>query len=364
MAQTRTFEIAGRVVGRGNPPFIIAELSGNHNGDLGRALALMTAAKEAGADAIKLQTYTADTLTIDHKSEEFRIHGGLWDNRYLYDLYQEASTPWEWHEALFAKGEELGITVFSTPFDETAVDLLEGLDVAVYKVASFEAMDIALVQKVARTGKPIIISTGMVDADEIEATLHAARQAGAGNLALLHCVSAYPAQPEDSNLTTILDLAQRFDVVSGLSDHTIGNVVAIAGVACGASIVEKHLTLRRGDGGPDAEFSLEPEEFTALVSACRTAWSAIGTVNYERPPGAKGNLAFRRSLYIVEDVKAGETLTSRNVRSIRPGYGLKPSYLPRVLGRKAAQDLFRGTALSFEMVLDWDGESDGRPDGG
>jgi pseudaminic acid synthase len=343
--------IVGRPIGPGQPPYVIAELSGNHNGRIERAFALMEAAKAAGADAVKLQTYTADTITLDHDGPEFLIEGGLWHGRRLYELYQEAHTPWEWHEALFDKGRELGITVFSTPFDPTAVDFLEQLAVPAYKIASFEIIDLPLIQRVARTGKPLIVSTGMATLLEIGEAVDTARSAGCRDLVLLHCVSGYPTPPEELNLKTIPDLAARFGVPVGLSDHTLGTAVAVTATALGALAVEKHVTLRRADGGPDAAFSLEPEELERLVEECRIAQASLGRADYSRKPSESVSAQHRRSLYAVRDIRAGEPFTSENVRSIRPGFGLPPKLLPQVLGRRAIRDIRRGEALSLELIF-------------
>jgi N-acetylneuraminate synthase len=342
--------IAGRPVGPDYEPYVICELSGNHNGSLERALQLLEAAAATGADAIKIQSYTPDTITIDHDSPQFRIEGGLWDGRTLYDLYGEAQTPFEWHEPLFARARQLGVTLFSTPFDESAVDLLEGLGAPAYKIASFEAIDLPLIAYVAAKRKPMIISTGMADLDEIGEAVRTARENGCEEIVLLHCVSSYPAPDEQSNVRTVPDLAERFDVVSGLSDHTFGSAVAVASIALGGCMVEKHFTLARSDGGPDSAFSLEPGEFKTLVDDCKRAWRALGKATYDLQGCEKGSLVFRRSIYVVRDVAAGEELTSENVRSIRPGYGLAPKHLPEVLGLRAARDLKRGEPLDWEAV--------------
>jgi pseudaminic acid synthase len=347
---SRGFAIAGRRIGHGHPPYVIAELSGNHNGRIERAFALIDMAHRAGADAVKLQTYTADTITIDHDGPGFVIEGGLWHGRRLYDLYREAHTPWEWHEALFAHARRLGIAIFSSPFDHTAIEFLEDLGAPAYKIASFEIIDTPLIRRAARTGKPLIISTGMATPEEIDDAVAASRGAGDSGVALLHCVSGYPTPAEEANLARIARLAATHACPIGLSDHTLGTEVAIAAVALGAAIVEKHVTLARVDGGPDAAFSLEPAELAALVQGVRTAWSALGRTEYGRAPSESDNAALRRSLYAVKDIAAGEALTEENVRSIRPGLGLPPKYLPQVLGRCAAQAIKRGTPLSFSLV--------------
>jgi N-acetylneuraminate synthase len=344
------FSIAGRKVGHGCPPYIVAEISANHGGSMQRALSVMEAAKEAGADAIKLQTYTADTLTIDHHGDDFRVVGGLWNDRYLYQLYKEAHTPWDWHPTLFAKGRELGIPVFSTPFDETAVDFLERFDPPAYKIASFELIDLPLIRRVASTRRPTILSTGMASPEEIADSIAAFRDAGGRDLMLLHCVSGYPTPASQSNLRRIAGLAAEFGCPIGLSDHTLGVEVAIAAVALGACLIEKHFTLRRADGGPDSAFSLEPDELAALVRGARAAFEALGTGAPARSEVEQGSLVFRRSLYVVRDIQQGETFTAENVRSIRPGFGLPPRHLPEILGRHARRALARGTALTWDAI--------------
>jgi pseudaminic acid synthase len=344
-------QIASRQIGDGAPAYVIAELSANHRQRLEAAAELVSAAADAGADAVKLQTYTADTITIDADGPEFRISSGTaWDGRTLHDLYAEAATPWEWHEPLQRLATERGIHFFSSPFDASAVELLEGLGVPAYKIASFEIVDVGLISRVARTGKPMIISTGMATADEIGEAVSAARSAGARDVALLKCTSAYPAPPEESNLRTIPDMAARFGVPVGFSDHTLGTTVPVAAVAVGAAIVEKHLTVSRADGGPDGAFSLEPAEFAAMVEAIRTAERAMGEVSYQPGDHEAPSRILRRSLFVVEDVAAGQPFTEGNLRSIRPGHGLHTRHLPELLGRRAARDVARGTPMSWELV--------------
>jgi N-acetylneuraminate synthase len=343
-----SIRIAGRRISLDDPPYVIAEVSANHNGSLDTALRIVDAAQAAGAAAVKLQTYRPDTITLDSDEEAFRIRGGLWDGRTLYELYEEAHTPWEWHAALFERARALGLTIFSSPFDATAVDLLESLGAPAYKIASFEAIDLPLIRRVAATGKPMIISTGLADADEIGEAVEAARAGGCMELALLHCVSGYPAPAADYNLRTIPDMIERFGLVTGLSDHTLDNATAIASIALGASLIEKHFTLDRKGGGPDDSFSLEPAEFAALCRDSRTAWQALGRVDYGRQPSEAGNLKFRRSLYFVKALKAGEAVGPDAVRSVRPGYGLAPKHLDAVLGRTLRRDVDYGTAVSWD----------------
>jgi pseudaminic acid synthase len=342
--------IAGRALGPCHPPFVIAELSANHGSSLERALRLLEVAKECGVEAVKLQTYTADTMTIDHKSPDFFIKGGLWNGRYLYDLYREAHTPFEWHGTLFARARELGLIIFSTPFDASAVELLESLDAPAYKIASFELVDLPLIARVAATGRPVIMSTGMARRVEIAEAVATFRRAGGRDLMLLHCVSGYPTPAEQSNLRRIPALADEFQCLVGLSDHTSGVQVAIAATALGACAIEKHFTLRRSDGGPDAAFSLEPPELSALVSGVRTAFSSLGDGAETRSAVEIDNLAFRRSLYVVRDMAAGDTFSGDNLRIIRPGFGLPPKYFEAVIGRRATRALSRGTALTADAV--------------
>ncbi len=346
----QTITIAGRPIGKDFPPYVIAELSGNHNGDINRALKLIELAKQAGADAIKIQTYTPDTMTIDCDKPDFRVSGGLWDGKTLYELYEWAHTPWEWHQALFDKAAEVGIPIFSSPFDESAVDLLEQLNAPAYKIASFEMTDLPLVEKVAATGKPLIISTGMANKSEIEETVKCVRAVNNQQLILLHCVSSYPAKHAEANLNTIPDLECEFDCMVGLSDHTLTNVTSVASIPLGACVIEKHFTDSRANPGPDSAFSLEPEELSSLCRDAKIAWECMGQVNYQRTEGEKASSVFRRSIYVVEDVKQGEPFTSKNVRRIRPGYGLPPRYISQILGKPSPRDIPRGTAFTQELL--------------
>jgi len=344
-------EINGRKIGSGYPAYIIAELSANHRQQFDEAIRLIEAAKEAGADAVKLQTYTPDTLTIKCNAPEFQIGGGTpWDGKTLHDLYSEAYMPWEWQPKLKEMADNLGIDLFSTPYDKTAVDFLEEMGVPAYKVASFEIVDIPLIEYIASKGKPIIISTGMATLPEIDEAVQTARGAGASQIALLKCTSAYPAPPEEMNLRTIPDMAKKFKVTVGLSDHTLGIAIPVAAVALGACIIEKHLTLSRSIPGPDSAFSLEPDEFKTMVEAIRTAEKALGKVQYQVSEQEAKISVYRRSLFVVKDVKAGELFAEENVRSIRPGYGLHPRHLKDVLGRRATRDIRRGTPLSWDLV--------------
>lgn len=346
-----TLTIDARVVGAGHPAYVIAEMSGNHNHRFDDAVAIVRAAKAAGADAVKVQTYTPDTLTIDCDNRYFQLGPGtLWAGRKLYELYSEAYTPWEWQPRLKELAAELGIGFFSTPFDDTAVAFLETMGVGAYKIASFEIVDLALIRRVAATGKPIIMSTGMATLGEIDEAVSAARSAGCVELALLKCTSAYPSAPSDMNLRTLTHLGHAFDAVPGLSDHTLGITVPVAAVALGACIIEKHFTLSRTVPGPDSAFSLEPLEFRAMVDAVRQTEAALGSVRYGVTPDEEKSRVFRRSLFVVADVAAGELLTPANIRSIRPGFGLAPRHLPDVLGRRAARAISRGTPLEWSLV--------------
>ncbi len=349
----RYINIDGRRIGEKYSPYVIAEMSANHNGNINSAFKIIDMAKAAGAgagagaDAVKMQTYTADTLTLDCDLPDFQLKEGLWAGRSLFDLYQEAHTPWDWHKPLFEYARDLSITLFSSPFDNTAVDLLEDLNAPAYKIASFEAIDTPLIKYVAQTGKPMIISTGMADAEEIQEAIDAARQGGCKELAILHCVSGYPAPSEDYNLKTMVDMQKRFGLVTGLSDHTLDNITAITSVGLGASIIEKHVTLNRRGGGPDDSFSLESLELKALCSDVKATWKVLGTVDYGRKSSEQASMKFRRSLYFVKDLKAGEIATDKNVKSIRPGFGIPPKFKPEVIGRKVSSDVSAGTPVDW-----------------
>ena len=345
-----TFQINGRPIGAAHSPYIIAEMSANHNGSLQTAFKIIEQAKAAGADAVKIQTYTADTITLRSNAPEFQIKGGLWDGQTLHELYQKAHLPWEWHKPLFDFAREQGITIFSSPFDFTAVDLLESLDTPAYKIASFEAVDLPLIRYVAQTGKPMIVSTGMADAEEIAEAVAAAREGGCKELVLLHCVSGYPAPPADYNLRTLPDMAQRFGVPVGLSDHTLDNTTAIAAVALGACVIEKHFTLDRNGGGPDGSFSLEPQDLAELCRSSHTAWQALGQADYGLKSSEQGNIQFRRSLYFVKDMKAGDTICTDCIRSVRPGYGLAPKHYDALIGKRLRRDVAANTATGWDCV--------------
>ena len=348
---SKEFFIQGRKIGLNSPCFIIAELSANHNGSLENAIATIKAAKRAGADAIKFQTFTADTITIKSDSEDFKINQGtLWDGQYLYDLYKEGYTPWEWHETLFRVAQEEGLICFSSPFDPTAVDLLEGLNAPAYKIASFEITDIPLIEYVASKGKPVIISTGIATEEDIELALEACRRTGNEDIALLKCTSSYPAPIQEANVVMVKDLSVRYNVVSGLSDHTIGHTVPITSICFGAKIIEKHFILDRAIGGPDASFSMNELELTEMVKVVREAEEAIGDVNYSLTDKQQIGRTFSRSLYVAEDAKAGDTITKDNVRSVRPGFGLHPKYLPEVLGGKFAKDVKKGDRFHLDLL--------------
>lgn len=332
------------------PPYVIAELSANHNGNLERARQLVKVAADAGADAVKLQTYRPDTITLDSDAEGFVIEGGLWAGRRLYDLYAEAMLPWEWHAPLFNYARKCGITIFSSPFDTTAIDLLEDLNAPAYKIASFEAVDLPLIRYAASTGKPLIISTGMADADEIAEAVECAQDAGCKELAILHCISGYPTPIEECNLRTIPDMSARFGLVTGLSDHTLDNTAAIAAVALGASIIEKHFTLSRKDGGPDDSFSLEPQGLSRLCKDARSAWSALGRADYGLKSSERGNIQFRRSLYYVKPLNAGDVITSDAIRSVRPGFGAAPKYWDKIIGRRVKKAVGKNTPVRLDEI--------------
>jgi len=348
----KTINIDDHLIGKNYPPLIVAEMSGNHNHSLERALKIVEAAAKAGCNALKIQTYTADTMTIDSNQDEFMItdEKSLWRGYSLHKLYQEAYTPWEWHEPIFKLCKELGIIVFSTPFDESAVDFLESLNVPIYKVASFENTDIPLIEKIASTGKPMIISTGMATVAELDETVRTARKAGCNDLILLKCTSSYPSTPEESNLLTIPHLEELFDVFVGLSDHTLGIGVALASIALGANVIEKHFTLSRAEGGVDAAFSMEPNEMKMLVDESMSAYQALGGVCYGPTEKEKNSLRFRRSIFAVTDIKKGEKFTEKNIRRIRPGHGISPKYYKRIIGKTATQNIKRGTPISWDLT--------------
>jgi pseudaminic acid synthase len=349
-----SFNIDGRPIGPEHPPYIVAEMSGNHNGEIDRAIRLIDAAQQSGADAVKLQTYTADTITIDHDGPGFVLEGGLWDGRRLYELYQEAHTPWEWHGPLFEHARRIGITIFSAPFDPTAVALLQSLDAPAYKIASPEIVDTGLIELCAKTGKPLIISTGMASFEEVENAIATARNAGGEQILILHCISSYPTPLDQAHLSTISDLSRRLNAPVGLSDHTLDTFAAAVAVGQGAVLIEKHFTLARADGGVDSAFSLEPAELKRLVDDSRTAHAALGRPNYRPAQAEQGMLVARRSLYVVADIAEGESFTPNNIRSIRPNLGLAPRYLKAVLERTATRDLRRGEPLSAGMIRDFE----------
>ncbi len=342
--------IDGRKIGVKYSPYVIAEMSANHNGNINNACKIIDMAKASGADAVKLQTYHPDTITMDMSTPEFMIKGGLWDGQSLYELYKGAFMPWEWHKPLFDYAKKVGITIFSSPFDNTAVDLLEDLNTPAYKIASFEVVDLPLIKYVAQTGKPMIISTGMADVEEIQEAIEAAQDGGCKELAILHCVSGYPAPAVDYNLKTLTDMKQKFGLVAGLSDHTIDNTTAIISAALGASIIEKHVTLDRNSGGPDDSFSLEEKELKKLCEDVKNVWNSLGKVDYGRKSSEQDNVKFRRSLYVVKNVSAGELLTKENIRSIRPGFGVSPKYFDLLIGKTVNQNIKRGTPVSWDII--------------
>ena len=341
-------KIDNRKIGPDHPPYVIAEISANHNGSIERALKTIDEAKRCGADAVKIQTYTADTMTIDCDLDDFIIKGGLWGGYKLYNLYKWAETPYEWHEKLFLHAKKIGITIFSTPFDETAVDLLEKLNTPAYKIASFEIVDLPLIRYVAKTGKPMIMSTGMASEEEIDEAVITAREAGCKELMLLHCISSYPAPIDQANIKQIPNLSNRFNVISGLSDHTLGTAVSVAAIAQGASLIEKHFTLSRNDKGPDSKFSLEPEELKKLCKDTKDAWLSLGKSGFKRQKAEEGSKVFRRSLYFVKNLPIGHLIKEGDIRRIRPGMGLAPKFYKKVLGRKLSKKVIKGQAVSFE----------------
>lgn len=350
MLYTNTIHINQRPIGNNHAPYIIAEMSANHNGKIDNAFRIIDEAKKAGADAVKIQTYTADTITLNSRAPEFMIQGGLWDGQSLYELYEKAHLPWDWHAPLFEYAREKNITIFSSPFDFSAVDLLENLNAPAYKIASFEAIDLPLIRHVAQTGKPMIISTGMADENEIAEAIHTARDNGCQQLVVLHCVSGYPAPASDYNLRTLPDMAERFQTLVGLSDHTLDNTTAIASIALGACVIEKHFTLDRSRGGPDDSFSLEPPELTALCRDTKTAWQALGKVEYALKSSEQANRQFRRSLYFVKAMKKGDIIDETCIRSVRPGFGLPPKQYDELLGKRVTRDILPNTATSWDLV--------------
>lgn len=343
-------KIGNTYIGEGHPPYVVAELSANHNGSIQRAKDSITAAKKSGASAVKIQTYTADTMTIDCDLDDFIIKGGLWDGYQLYELYQEAETPFEWHEELFEHAKRIGITIFSSPFDESAVDLLEGLNAPAYKIASFELIDLPLIKYVSKTKKPILMSTGMASEEEIQEAVTTARQAGCEQLLLFHCISSYPAPINQANLKQMNSLKDKFGVVIGLSDHTIGNTAAITATGLGASAIEKHFTLSRDEKGPDSEFSIEPDELKDLILQVNDAWSGLGVCSYKRPEVEQSISAFRRSIYFVKDLKSGHILTKNDIRRIRPGHGLPPKHFDDLLGLRLSEDVYRGQPAKWSLI--------------
>jgi len=347
---SNSININGRDIGHNQPPYIIAEMSANHNGSIDNAFSIVDMAKESGADAVKLQTYRPDTITMKMNTPEFMIEGGLWDGQSLYELYENAFMPWDWHKPLFDHAKKKDITIFSSPFDNSAVDLLEDLNSPAYKIASFEAIDLQLIKYVALTGKPMIISTGMADQEEIEEAIVTAKEGGCSSLAILHCVSGYPAPASDYNLRTLVDMKERFNLVSGLSDHTIDNTTAISSIALGASIIEKHVTLNRNGGGPDDSFSLEKSELEQLCKGAYTAWEALGKIDYGRKSSEQGNAKFRRSLYFIKNIQKGELITEEHVKSIRPGFGLAPKHFEEILGKEVSESIKSGTAVSWKQI--------------
>jgi len=349
-AVSEFININDRKIGVEHSPYIIAEMSANHNGDINNAYKIINMAKASGADAVKLQTYSPDTITLNMNTPEFMIEGGLWDGQSLYELYKGAFMPWEWHQLLFDYAKKVGITIFSSPFDNTAVDLLEDLNTPAYKIASFEAVDLPLIKYVAQTGKPMIISTGMADAEEIQEAIEAAREGGCKELAILHCVSGYPAPAGDYNLRTLVDMQGKFGLVTGLSDHTIDNTTSITSVALGASIIEKHVTLDRNGGGPDDSFSLESEELKQLCVGAKTAWESLGQIDYGRKSSEQANVKFRRSLYFVKDIEEGEVITAEHVKSIRPGYGLAPKFYEKIIGCRVLLATCKGSPVKFNNI--------------